>query len=257
MNFLAKYGPWAVVTGASSGIGRELAKQIAARGLGVALVARRQGELEALARELKETYKAQTLVLAHNLSEVSGRRALLEATQELPVGLLVNSAGFGSGGEFLRQDVESELDMVEVNCKALLELTHHFGNRFVQQKRGGIILLSSLVAFQGVPYSANYAATKAYVQSLSEALASELSASGVDVLSAAPGPVASGFGSRAGMKMGQTDSPKVVAEQTLQALGRSRHVTPGLLSKFLTASLSTAPRFLRVQIMKGIMRGMT
>ena len=214
MSFLSKYGEWAVVTGASSGIGREIAKQVAARGLSVVLVARRQAELEALAREIEKEWKVKTLTVAVDLANRESRIAVLEAVEDRLVGLLVNSAGFGSGGEFVKADFGLESEMVEVNCRALVELTHMFARRFVAQKRGGVILLSSIVAFQGAAYSANYAATKAYVQSLAEGLREELAPYGVDVLSSAPGPTATGFGTRAGMRLSNPASAETVVLQS-------------------------------------------
>jgi short-subunit dehydrogenase len=136
-------------------------------------------------------------------------------------------------------------------------LTHHFSRKFKEQKRGGIILLSSLVAFQGVPYSANYAATKAYVQSLAEGLYHELKPFDVDVLAAAPGPVASGFAEVANMQMSMSLKPSDVGIPILRALGRTSTVLPGFLSKLLVYSLRTAPRSLKVRIMQLIMGGMT
>jgi short-subunit dehydrogenase len=136
-------------------------------------------------------------------------------------------------------------------------LGHHFAGRFVHQRRGGIVLMSSLVAFQGVPRAANYAATKAYVQALAEGLRLELAPQGVDVVASAPGPVVSGFGSRADMVMGNGTKPDVVARQTLEALGRRGTVRPGWLSKLLEASLALLPRWGRARMMGMVMRGMT
>ncbi len=257
MSYLNQYGEWAVVTGASSGIGREIAKQVAARGLSVVVVARRQAEIETLALEIEKTWKVKTLTVAVDLALPESRVAVVKAVHGRNVGLLVNSAGFGSGGEFIKADFAGQSEMVEVNCQALLELTHVFAKRFVEQKRGGIILLSSIVAFQGAAYSANYAATKAYVQSLAEGLRGELKPYGVDVLASAPGPTATGFGSRSGMRLSNPASAETVARQTLDALGRKGTVVPGGFAKFLYASLMTAPRFLRVKIMRAIMKSMT
>ena len=110
--------------------------------------------------------------------------------RDLDVGLLVAAAGFGTSGPFLDSDLTQELEMLDVNCRALLSQSLHFGRRFAERGRGGLILLASLVGFQGAPFSANYAATKAYVQSLAEALHVELALRGVDVLASAPGPAA-------------------------------------------------------------------
>ena len=124
------------------------------------------------------------------------------------------------------------------------------------QKRGGIILLSSIVAFQGVPGSANYAATKAYVQSLAEGLALELKPFGVDVLAVAPGPVNTGFAKRAGMHMGKALAAKDIAQVSLNALGKRTTTRPGWLSKLLGYSLAMLPRWGRTRVLKQVMRGM-
>ncbi len=145
---------------------------------------------------------------------------------------MIVSAGYGTSGLFVDGSLHSEINMLKVNCEALLSLTHYFSQQFVQHKRGGIILMSSIVAFQGTPYSSNYAATKAYVQTLAEGLAAELKPFGVDVLAAAPGPVESGFGKRANMKMLMSLKPSQVGVQILKALGCKTTVLPGLLTKF-------------------------
>lgn len=254
---MARYGEWAVVTGASSGIGREIARQLAAAGLNLLLVARRAVELEQLRSEIEGTGKAKAIALPLDLALPGASAEIFDASANLNTGLLVNAAGFGLGGPFLDHPLSEESLLIDVNCRALMELTHRFGTRFAAQRRGGIVLFSSIVAFQGVPRSANYAATKAYVQSLGEALADELSAHGVDVLISKPGPTHSGFATRAGMNLGKAEKVEDVATATLAALGRSKSVTPGVLSKILLGSLMTAPRSLRVLIMKAIMRSMT
>ncbi|MCZ8252154.1 MAG: SDR family NAD(P)-dependent oxidoreductase [Hylemonella sp.] len=251
-----RYGPWAVVTGASDGIGRAFARALAAAGLNLVLVARRAHELEALARELAAQHAIDCRVLAVDLADRDAMLQLQDATWELDVGLMVACAGFGSAGPLLEQEAATEAAMVDVNCRAVLQQCWHFGRRFAARGRGGVVLMSSLVAFHGTPWSANYAATKAYVQSLAEALAHEWQSQHIDVIACAPGPVASGFARRAGMQMARADRPQVVAERTLALLGRRHTVRPGTLSKVLGWSLATAPRGLRVAIMGRIMRGM-
>lgn len=250
-NFAARYGQWAVITGATSGIGREIALAVAQTGLKVALVARSQEPLLHLAAKLN----GEAIPL--DLTRPSAPDTLLETLGPRSIGLLVNAAGFGSGGPFLNSNLSNELSMLELNCHAVLSLTHAFAQRFAAQRRGGIILFSSIVAWQGTPYSANYAATKAYIQSLGEALHRELKPHNVDVLTSAPGPTASAFADRAGMSMTNPEPAARIAQDTLNALGKRSTVVPGVKGKLLTAALSTAPRSLRVRIMEGIMRGMT
>lgn len=252
-----RYGDWAVVTGASDGIGREFARRLAESGLHLVLVARRESVLEALASELHARHGVETRIVAADLGTGDGIAAVLDATRELDVGLLVASAGFGTSGRFVDADLGSELAMIDVNCRAVAALAHHFGGRFARQRRGGLVLMSSLLAFQGVPRAANYAATKAYVQSLAEGLRVELAPFGVDVVASAPGPIHSGFGARAAMTMSMGQTPDVVARTTLDALGRWGTVRPGWLSKLLEASLSFLPRWGRVRILTLVMGGMT
>ena len=254
--FLARYGGWAVVTGASSGIGRECALWLAHTGLKVVLVARREADLQALATEITARDAVEVRVVAADLAGPAGLAAVESATAGLDVGLLVAAAGFGSAGAFLDTGLSDELNMLDVNCRAVLIQSRHFGERFARRGRGGLVLFGSLVGFQGAPLAANYAATKAYVQTLAEGLHVELAPRGVDVLAAAPGPVRSGFGARARMTMGAADNPTRVARATLQALGHGMTVTPGPLGKLLTWSLMTAPRSLRTRIMGKIMAGM-
>jgi len=253
----SKYGPWAVVTGATSGIGLALAECLADAGLNLVLVARNQQQLELTGENFQKKCAIQTIIQPADLSTPEGCQLVINACRDLDTGLFIGSAGYGTSGLFIQNDLENERDMLRVNCEGVLVLTHHFARYFAERQRGGIILLSSLVAFQGVPFSANYAATKAYVQSLAEALAVELKPYHVDVLAAAPGPVASGFGKRADLKMDFSLMPEQVAVPTLRALGRQSTVLPGFLSIFLVNALRTVPRWAKVRIMKIIMGGMT
>ena len=234
-----------------------MAVELAAKGLHLVLVARRRAELETIAKDLSARHGVETRVLAIDLANAAASNQIESETKNLDVGLLVTAAGFGTAGDFLDARLEDELAMLDVNCRAVMQLSLHFGKRFAQRGRGGMILFGSLVGYQGTPRAAHYAATKAYVQTLAEALHVELAPKGVDVLSSAPGPVNSGFSARADMKMGAAEKPETVVRATLNALGKKMTVTPGALSKVLTWSLMTAPRSLRVHIMGKIMGSMT
>jgi len=251
------YGPWAVVTGASDGIGRAFAACLAEAGFNLVLAARRQEMLDQVADRLHRAHDVQVETVSVDLATESGVAELLARTRHRDTGLLVASAGFGTSGPFLDAPLDDELRMIDVNCRAVAALSHAFGRRFVDRHRGGIVLMSSLVAFQGVPRAANYAATKAYVQSLAEALRLELKPFGVDVIASAPGPIHSGFAARASMKMGLAQTPDDVAGPTLAALGSRATVRPGWLSKLLETSLMCLPRRGRVRMMGAVMAGMT
>jgi short-subunit dehydrogenase len=256
-DFAHRYGPYALVTGASEGIGQAVAEELAQAGINVLLVARREDVLHKLAQQLESQYGVLCPVIAADLSKSEDIEKMFFITDQLDIGLVVCNVGFGTAGNFLDSDLAVEMNMLHVNCAALVSMTHHMGRQLKARGRGGIILLSSVVAMQGVPRSAHYAATKAYVQSLGEALQEEWKESGVDLLIVAPGPVATGFASRSKMQMGKTATPQVVAQESLAALGHKKVIHPGWLAKLMIFALSTAPRSIRVKIMGAIMRDMT
>lgn len=251
-----RFGPTALVTGASDGIGRAFAVQLAEQGFDLILVARRDSVLQELALDLGTRFGVNVRAVAMDLSEPSAVPKLMSLTETTPVGLVVAAAGFGSIGPFLDQDVASEINMVDLNCRSVVELSYGFGQRMAAERHGGIVLFGSLVGFNGAPLSATYAATKGFVQSFAEGIAAEMRPNGVNVLSVAPGPVGTGFAARAGMQMGQATTPEMVARSALASLGRRTTVRPGFLAKFLGWSLAMLPRWGRVQVMGIIMKGM-
>ncbi|MEM7737887.1 MAG: SDR family NAD(P)-dependent oxidoreductase [Deinococcota bacterium] len=255
-SFQERFGPWAVVTGASDGIGQEIAIELAARGLNLVLVARRLERLEALATNLTETHSVETLTLAADLAEQHERHKLVQATDVLDVGLIVPAAGFGTSGVFADADIAQEINMVHVNCIAVTDLVHAFVPKLLARGHGGLVFISSLVAFQGVARAANYAATKAYIQSLAEGLRLELGPHGIDVLSSAPATVRTGFAERANMNMSIAASANAVAKATVKAIGKRGTVRPGLAAYLLELSLKL-PRWARARIMSQVMRSMT
>jgi len=252
-----RYGPWALVTGASDGIGRAFAEHLAAEGLHLVLVARRESALESLAAELRMAHGVECRVLSVDLSDLEAVHRLAKATSELEVGLLVAAAGFGSSGPLVNSDLGVEIKMVDLNCTAVLALAWHFGRSFAARGRGGVVFMSSLLAFQGTPRAANYAATKAYIQTLAEGLRVEWAPQGIDVIASAPGPIRSGFAERANMRMGVAPPAAVVARATMGALGRQTTVRPGWLSKLLGWSLAMLPRWGQVMVIAQVMKGMT
>lgn len=252
-----QYGPWAVVTGASDGIGQAFAIELARHGLNLVLVARREAQLAALADQLHRAHGIRTRVLALDLAHPDAAARLDAACDDIDVGLLVAAAGFGTSGPFLSSMLAEERGMLSVNCDAVLAQCWWFGQRLRRRGRGGVVLMSSLLAFQGTPRAAHCAATKAYIQSLAEGLRVEWAPHGVDVIACAPGPIASGFAQRANMVMNGADRPATVAQATMRALGRRGTVRPGVLSKLLGWSLASLPRWAQVRVIGQVMAGMT
>jgi uncharacterized protein len=251
-----RFGPTALITGASDGIGRAFAVQLAEQGFDLILVARREAVLRDLALDLAGRFGVAAQVLPMDLSDPGAVARLMAGTEGAPVGLVVAAAGFGSAGPFLERDMASEINMVDLNCRSVIELSHGFGQRLAARRQGGIVLFGSLVGFQGAPFSATYAATKGFVQSFAEGFAAEMRPLGISVLSVAPGPVGTGFAARAGMTMTMSDGPDKVARVALSALGRGGTVRPGVLAKALGWSLAMLPRRGRVRVMGLIMKGM-
>ena len=256
-SFKNRFGPWAVVTGASSGIGRAIAVELAREGVHLALVARRRDALELLARDLSAENGIETRVVVADLAGRDAAQEIQAATADLDVGLLIAAAGYGTSGPLISLPVGPELEMIDVNCRALVELSALYGRRFAARRAGGVVLFSSLLAFQGAAGAATYSATKAFVQTFAEGLRRELAPAGVAVLSAAPGPVRTEFGERADMRMSFADEPSVVARDTLKALGRRTTVRPGVVSKALAGAMAFVPRWGRTIIMGRVMADMT
>lgn len=192
----------AVVTGASSGIGLELAKLLAADQHDLVLVARREAELRALADALSRAHKIRTHVVAADLADPAGSDRVAQAVSgaRLEVDILINNAGFGTNGSFAKQPLKRQLEMIQVNITALTALTHAFLPGMIDRQSGRIMHVASTAAFQPGPRMAVYYATKAYVLSVSVALSVELEGSGVTVTAVCPGPTTTGFQEVAGMK---------------------------------------------------------
>ena len=176
--FKRKYGSTALVTGASSGIGREVAYQLAEQGFDLLITARSGIILAEIAEEIMDQYDVDVRTFTSDLSIDENVTDLVNLCEEHEIGLAVLNAGFGTSGELVDSDLKTELNLVNLNCLAVLHLTHYFSRRFSNEGNGGIVLLSSVVGFQGAPNAANYAASKAYVQSLGEGIALELKPKG-------------------------------------------------------------------------------
>ncbi|HET9891329.1 MAG TPA: SDR family NAD(P)-dependent oxidoreductase [Mycobacterium sp.] len=231
-----QFGPWAVVTGASSGIGREFAHQIADAGINVVLVARRLAVLQDLGAALARDYGVDYRAVSVDLSDPGMLTPIAEATNDIDVGLLVSNAGAALPGPFLDSDVQAQRAILRLNTAAHLGLTHHFGERLAQRGRGGIVLVSALGAIHGVPYMAHSAATKAYVTSLGAGLHVELAKHGVHVTVLHPGPTRTPVLAELGLDPDKMPispmAPDDCVRETLRALARNRaRCIPGRMNR--------------------------
>ena len=262
MAFAEQYGPWALVTGASAGIGAEFARQIAARGLNVALVARRRDRLAALGKEIEARHGVRTLTIAADLTDPDFLTPLTEALGTRHIGLLVNNAGAGVTGDFLDHDLDDELRMLALNCRAPLILAHHFGSRMRDDRRGGIIMLASIAGIVPTPQFSHYSATKAWNRYLGEGLHEELARDGVDVVSLCPGLTESEFLEHADVDPSRWSSPlrasimnaEDVVAAGLKGLGRKSQVVPGLSYRMLMRASRLAPGGLSPWLIDRVMR---
>jgi len=221
-------GNFALITGASSGIGSCFARALAARGMNLVLVARSKEKLEELAREIAAKHPLRIEVIEQDLSleGAAVRLAAILKERGIAVALLVNNAGFGAHGEFWKLPLDRQSEMLRLNIVTLTELTHLLLPAMVERRAGGIINVSSTASFQPIPYTSVYAATKAYVTSFSMGLAEEVSEYGVKVLALCPGGTATNFfdaGQFSQRKFpGGLQSPEEVVELGLRALDRGR-----------------------------------
>src|SRR6478609_955037 len=182
-----RFGPWALVTGASSGIGKEFARQIAASGINVVLVARRDALLAELGRAISQEFDVQYRALAMDLSQEGFIAGLADATHDIDIGLVISNAGTANPGEFLKLDRQLLQATLRLNTTAHLDISHHFGAKLANRRRGGLILVGAMGAENGIPCIANDGAAKAYVHSLGEALHYEFEPLGVYVTVLAAG----------------------------------------------------------------------
>ena len=237
-----RFGPWAVVTGASSGIGQEFALRLAAGGINVVLVARRLGILRRLADELSTQYGVACRPIGVDLTSPAFLSTIEEATRDLDVGLLVSNAGAGMPGRFLSQELDALRRQAQLNALAHLDLVHHFGRRLAARGRGGIVLVSAAGSRDGIPYMANDAAAKAYVHSLGHGLHVEFAERGVSVSVLVPGPtdtpVLADLGFQPGSSPVKPLSVQRCVSESLEALATNRSSrTPGRLFRVLTTVL--------------------
>jgi hypothetical protein len=250
----------ALITGASSGVGESFARKLAARGRNVLLVARSEDKLITLCNELGRSNSIRAQYVGLDLSKPEAPAQLFEEAEKrgLIIDLLVNNAGFGSMGEFSKLDLARELNMIDLNIKAVVELTHRFLTPMVERKQGAIINVASTAGFQPVPLMATYAATKAFVLSFSEALWEENRPHGIQVMALCPGVTDTNFfeaarGYEPPARAAQT--PEEVVDTALRGLNRGKsHIISGWTNLLMVEAERLAPRSLVARIAGRMMR---
>lgn len=244
--FARRYGPWAVVAGASEGIGAAFATALARRGLDLVLVARRPGPLA----ELAERLPTRTVTVPMDLADADAVPTLAAVTEGREVGLVVANAAYSPTGAFVATDPARSLRALGLNCRTPLLLAHHYLPAMAARGRGGMVILSSLAGLQGSPGIATYAATKAFGTVLAEGLWAELRGAGVDVLACVAGAVATpGLARRKPGRAPGTVPPEAVAAAALSALGRRPRTVPGGVARLSAAVMSRLlPRRTAIQV---------
>jgi short-subunit dehydrogenase len=248
---------WALITGASSGIGYELARLFAADRYNLVLVARNETRLKQVADELQTTHGISVQVLPKDLSQATAPAEIFQALRDIPVSVLVNNAGFGWSGEFCKGDRQLSLEMMRVNMDSLVQLTHLFAQPLVARGEGRILNVASTAAFQPGPWAAIYYASKAFVFSFSVALAEELADAGVTVTAFCPGATRTEFFERANMQRSSPLLRLMPAEKVARIgyrglMSGKRIVIPGVMNKITSTIARCLPPRVTARIVRKI-----
>jgi short-subunit dehydrogenase len=256
-------GKWALVTGASAGIGVALATQLAAEGTHLVLTARRRDRLDELAQSLRQTYGVRADVFSADLARPEAPRQVYEFTEQkqIEIDLLINNAGFGQYGELPTVETQRLLDMVQVNCLAVVHLTRLYLPGMVARRRGDVLIVASTASFQAVPYISTYAATKAFDLLFAEGLAEEMKTYGIRICALCPGSTESEFHAIAGQEAFENknrETAEKVARTGLEALAAGKsYVISGLGNYMGAQSQRLVPRGLVTRIAARMFRPKT
>ncbi len=260
--FLLTYGPWALVAGASAGLGAAYAEALARKGLNLVLVARREKELSLLADRLTAEYSVSVRQVRIDLASGDFLESLAPRIRDLDIGLVVYNATFPAIGRFADQRIADHMRLLDTNCRAPVRLIHHFCASMKKRRRSGIVLMSSLSAFQGTPLLSHYGASKAFILVLGEGLSHELAAYGIDLLVCCPGATRTENYLKSLPRDEKTRfipemEPRDVAEKTLAALGTRNLFIPGIrnrLASFLMRRIMSRKQ--AVNMMKSSAEGL-
>ena len=259
INWQERYGEWALVTGASSGLGADFVRQLAEKRMNIILTARRIDMMDALAREVEDAYGVKTQVIGQDLIEPDAVEIIKNSVKEKEVGILVNNAGYGALGRFHENDMDYQVNMVRLNCIAPVSLTGAFIDDMVEGGKGAVIFLASTAAYQGVPYFSVYSATKAFNLLIAEGLWGEYKKLGVDVMALSPGYTSTEFQSHANVEQRRGPKPAKspdVVKLALNKLNKRASVIHGTINYMGAFIGRLLPRKAAVTIGGAIMKMM-
>lgn len=242
-----KYGNWALITGASSGIGRSFAETLAQEGFNLVLIARNEVKLLELSKILMNRYSVNCRIIAKDLSDESAVPEIVRETAGLEIGLLINNAGYALTGEFITGDLVAQTKMMKINSLVPMQLCHHFGEKMVARGKGGIINVASVSGLMPLPGWATYAAAKAFMVSFSASLWFEFRNKGVDVLALCPGAVKTDFHQRANI-ISTGLNPEEVVKDGLRNLGRKPSAITGINNQVMAFIMQLMPARLKIKI---------
>ncbi|MDR9827672.1 SDR family NAD(P)-dependent oxidoreductase [Vibrio sp. FNV 38] len=254
-NFKQKYGGWALVTGATSGIGEQMAKQLAEKGMDVVLVARREQELKDHAQALASQYSVKTDVIVADLATQEGVNKVKQTQHD--IGLIALSAGLETNGAFEKLDLNGERRLLDVNVTSTMELSHHFSNAMVARGKGAILLVASMFGQMASPYFSTYAGSKAFVIGFGQSLYGELKPKGVDVSILSPGLTETSMATSTGVNWGKVPmaakKPETVAKVALDGIGKRVVTVPGVRNNIMVFMSDLTPRKRMASMMKRLL----
>ena len=254
-NLIKKYGSWAVITGATSGTGYQFAHLLAEKGVHLVLVARDERTLLQTKEMIRNQYHVQVKTIATDLSSPDSISEIEKVTRPLEVGLLINNAGYSITGEFHCEDWENQSKLLETILKTPMALTHFFVNEMIKRGRGGVILVSSAVAYTSMPLWSVYSAGKAALLNFGESISQELKKYNVDVLTVCPGAMNTKFQGRSGISTPGLMEPEKVAILTLNSLGVKTTLLPGMTNSIIFQGLGRfLPKCIRLPLFESLMK---
>ncbi|MEQ9377218.1 MAG: SDR family NAD(P)-dependent oxidoreductase [Imperialibacter sp.] len=244
-NFKEKYGPWALVTGATSGIGEQLADQLAAAWLNIVLVARKEKELIQKAKLLSEKHHIKTATIPADLSTTKGVEQVISESKAHEIGLLVLAAGLEVNGAFEKNDISKEMQVLQLNVVSTVALSHHFIGPMIGRGKGGILMVASLSGHMPNPYFANYAGSKAFVLNFGASLYGEMKPKGVDIAVLSPGLTQTPMSTSTGVNWRKTPMKAMTADAVatagLKKLGKGFLAVPGFANNVMAGMAKHSP----------------